>query len=121
MSEDANLYHRPQIVVNRKILFVYTPLFEAVSDRERPAGYMAAVRKRRRVGKIHSEAAAAWANRAFTPVFDGLWRARFCPRGRAEQRAFAHPTRSQVLFSPACRRPPVGRSEERRGGEECRS
>jgi len=46
MSEDANLYHSSQIVVNEKILFVYTPLFEAVSDRERPAGYMATVRKR---------------------------------------------------------------------------
>ncbi len=29
----------------------------------------------RRVGKIAFRIAAAWATRAFTPVFDGLWRA----------------------------------------------
>jgi hypothetical protein len=46
------------------------------------------------VGKIGRHVVVAWANRAFTPVFDGLWRTRFCPRVNTEQRAFAHPTHS---------------------------
>src|SRR5438874_2790570 len=37
-----------------------------------------------RVGKIACRVLPAWATRAFTPVFDGLWRARCCPRGATE-------------------------------------
>src|SRR6266487_5768373 len=62
----------------------------------------------RRVGKIARRIVAAWALRAFTPVFDGLLaRTRFCPRGRIEQRAFAHPTAS-APFIPAKARTVAG-------------
>jgi hypothetical protein len=45
------------------------------------------------VGKIARVAVAAWATRAFTPVFDGLWApCDFAHADKGEQRAFAHPT-----------------------------
>jgi len=46
-----------------------------------------------RVGKIVRGTVAAWAIRAFTPVFAGLWGAcTILPTRAIEQRAFAHPT-----------------------------
>jgi hypothetical protein len=67
-----------------------------------------------RVGKIARVAVAAWATRAFTPVFDGLWApCDFAHAEEGEQRAFAHSTAQSGR--PACSHDVIELMED--GGE----